>query len=139
MGRNFMAGLAGLVFGIGLVISEMINPAKVLGFLDVSGNWDPSLAFVMGGGLVTTFLGYRFVLSRSKPVFDASFQLPTNTAIDLKLAMGAILFGLGGGLVGLCPGPALAAITIGGSPLLIFVGAMLLGFAGHALLQRGIR
>jgi uncharacterized membrane protein YedE/YeeE len=136
MGRNFMAGLAGLVFGIGLVISEMINPAKVLGFLDVSGNWDPSLAFVMGGGLVTTFLGYRFVLSRSKPVFDASFHLPTNTAIDLKLVLGAILFGLGWGLVGLCPGPALAAITIGGSPLLIFVGAMLLGFAGHALLQR---
>lgn len=134
--KNLSALLAGLIFGLGLTISQMVNPAKVLGFLDLLGNWDPSLAFVMGGGLVVTFIGYRLVLRRPKPIADLKFQIPQKKEIDTKLAIGAVLFGIGWGLVGLCPGPAIAALTIGGTPALIFLAAMIGGMVLFEAYQR---
>lgn len=125
--RYFTALLAGLIFGLGLVISQMINPEKVISFLDIFGNWDPSLAFVMGGGLIVTAIGYRLVLRKTKPYAAGQFQVPTNRAVDKKLAVGAVLFGMGWGLVGLCPGPAIAGLLVGGVPILIFLGAMITG------------
>ncbi len=129
MGSKLMALVAGLVFGIGLTVSQMVNPAKVLAFLDVTGNWDPSLAFVMGGALLVTFVGYRLAWRRPKPLLGERFALPTARQIDLPLIAGAVLFGVGWGLVGLCPGPAIAALTLGGWPVLLFVGAMVAGMA----------
>ncbi len=125
--RYFTALLAGLIFGLGLVISQMINPEKVISFLDIFGNWDPSLAFVMGGGLIVTAIGYRLVWRKTKPYAADQFQVPTNRAVDKKLAVGAVLFGMGWGLVGLCPGPAIAGLLVGGVPILIFLGAMITG------------
>lgn len=133
MGKNLSALLAGLIFGIGLTVSQMVNPEKVRAFLDVFGNWDPSLAFVMGAALLVTAAGYRLAWTRTRPVFDEQFQVPGNRAIDTPLAIGAILFGAGWGLVGLCPGPALAAITIGGSPAFIFLAAMIGGILAFNL------
>src|SRR5262245_65236339 len=104
--RPLASLLTGIVFGLGLVISGLANPAKVLNFLDVAGTWDPSLAFVMGGAVATTWLGYRLVLARPKPVCDTRFHLPTSTAIDRRLLAGAAVFGVGWGLAGYCPGPA---------------------------------
>ncbi len=127
MGRNIAALLAGLIFGLGLTISEMVNPAKVLAFLDLFGNWDPSLAFVMGGALIVTAIGYRIAWTREKPVFAERFQVPGNRQIDTRLALGAVLFGIGWGLVGLCPGPAISALSFGGVPVLIFLTAMMAG------------
>ena len=127
MGRNITALLGGLVFGLGLTISQMVNPAKVLAFLDILGNWDPSLAFVMGTALLVTAIGYRLVWTRPAPVFAGSFQVPGNRSIDTKLALGAVLFGVGWGLVGLCPGPAIAVIIIGGTQTLAFLAAMATG------------
>ena len=129
MGRNIAALVAGLIFGLGLTISEMVNPSKVLAFLDVFGNWDPSLAFVMGGALIVTTIGYRLVWIRDRPVFDDRFQLPGNRQIDTRLAVGAVLFGVGWGLVGLCPGPAISALTFGGVPIFLFLGAMAVGMS----------
>lgn len=127
MGKHISALLAGLVFGLGLTISQMVNPEKVRAFLDIFGNWDPSLAFVMGTALLVTAIGYRLVWTRKRPVFADRFQLSANRKIDARLASGAILLGAGWGLVGLCPGPALAAITIGEAPAFIFLGAMIAG------------
>lgn len=115
----------GLLFGLGLTLSQMINPAKVLNFLDVAGTWDPSLAFVMGSALLVTIIGYKYVLSAGAPVFEEGFFLPTAHAIDLKLIGGATTFGVGWGLVGLCPGPALTALATGLREVIIFVFAML--------------
>lgn len=125
--KQVYAFAVGLLFGLGLVISQMVNPAKVLGFLDIFGNWDPSLAFVMGSALIVTAVGYRLTWRRSQPLLGDQFHLPTNTTIDRRLALGAILFGIGWGLVGLCPGPAIAAIAIGGGKALAFLGAMTVG------------
>lgn len=125
--RHFSALIAGLVFGLGLVISQMVNPAKVIDFLDIFGDWDPSLAFVMGAALIVTAIGYRLAWRKPKPFAAEQFQVPGNRTIDKKLAMGAILFGIGWGLVGLCPGPAIAALFIGGLPIIIFLGAMIAG------------
>lgn len=127
MGNNLSALTAGLIFGLGLTISQMVNPAKVLAFLDVFGNWDPSLAFVMGAALLVTAIGYRLVWARSSPVFADRFQVPGNRTVDTRLAVGAVLFGVGWGLVGLCPGPALAALTIGGGPAILFLASMVFG------------
>lgn len=115
----------GSLFGVGLLVSQMTNPAKVLAFLDVTGNWDPSLAFVMGGALLVTFFGYRLVLEKTKPVLANKFRLPTRTDIDYRLVGGAALFGIGWGLVGLCPGPALASLLFGGVPVILFTMAMI--------------
>lgn len=136
MKSNFAALCAGLVFGLGLTISQMINPAKVLGFLDIAGNWDPSLLFVMGGALVTTMAGYRFVLRAPKPMFADRFRLPTRKDIDGRLVGGAALFGIGWGLVGLCPGPALAGLTIGGLQSWVFVAAMVAGIGLSKLISQ---
>ena len=128
--------LSGLIFGLGLVISQMTNPAKVIAFLDVFGDWDPSLALVMGAALVVTAAGYRWVLKRDSPVFADRFQVPTRTDLDARLMTGAALFGIGWGLVGLCPGPAIAGLVIGGTQILIFLGAMALGMALFEVFDR---
>lgn len=129
MGKNVSGLLAGLVFGLGLAIAEMVNPAKVLAFLDVSGHWDPSLAFVMGAALIVTAAGYRLVWKLRQPAFGSAFILPQAREIDRRLALGAVLFGIGWGLVGLCPGPAIAALSFGGAPAWVFLGAMSAGVA----------
>jgi len=124
--------LAGLVFGVGLVISGMSDPAKVLNFLDVLGFWDPSLAFVMGGASVTAFVGYRLAWRRERPVLTPDFDLPTRTAIDRPLLTGAALFGVGWGIGGFCPGPAWTALPLLAPGTLVFVPAMLAGlWLGH--------
>lgn len=136
MGRNFAALLAGLIFGLGLTISEMVNPAKVLAFLDLFGNWDPSLAFVMGAALLVTAIGYRIAWARPKPVFADQFQVPGNRQIDQRLAVGAVLFGIGWGLVGLCPGPAISALTFGGTQIYVFLASMGAGMALFEVFDR---
>jgi uncharacterized protein len=124
---KFAAFLCGLIFGFGLLVSQMSNPAKVLNFLDFAGTWDPSLAFVMGGAVVTTAIGYRLAWRSKSPLYDAIFHLPQKTRIDVRLVGGAALFGIGWGLVGFCPGPALTALSFGGWPTLLFVAAMIAG------------
>ena len=125
---NLVAALAsGIVFGLGLAISGMTDTQRVQDFLDVAGQWDATLAFVMGSGLLTTFIGYRLVLKRPAPVFAEVFSLPTKTAIDKPLWIGAALFGIGWGLVGYCPGPAIAGLSYGYTPTLIFIPAMIVG------------
>lgn len=119
--------LAGLLFGTGLIISGMANPAKILNFLDIFGSWDPSLAFVMAGAVAVTFVGYRLVLGWPKPIAAPRFQLPTRTDIDTRLVVGPAIFGIGWGLSGYCPGPALTALGLAAPGTLAFVPAMLLG------------
>ncbi|MFT6074290.1 MAG: putative membrane protein YedE/YeeE [Yoonia sp.] len=119
--------LSGLIFGVGISISGMANPAKVLNFFDVAGTWDPSLAFVMGGALIVTYIGYRFVLKRPTPLLAASFQLPTRRDLDLSLIGGSALFGVGWGIAGFCPGGALPALGTGQTDVYIFVAALIFG------------
>lgn len=119
--------LIGLVFGLGIVISGMANPAKVLNFFDIAGSWDPSLALVMGGALITTLIGYRFVLARPGPVLAERFQLPTSTRIDARLIGGSAIFGIGWGIAGFCPGGAIPALGTGRSEVLIFVSSLIVG------------
>lgn len=121
--------MAGLVFGLGLAIAEMTNPLKVQAFLDLAGDWDPSLAFVMGGAVTVTALAFRFILHRPVPFYGERFHLPTLTQVDRKLLVGAALFGIGWGLAGYCPGPALATVLSGNSEAWLFVPAMLVGGA----------
>ncbi len=125
--RILFGFLSGLVFGIGLVISGMSDPAKVLNFLDVLGPWDPSLAFVMGGASVTAFIGYRLVWAREQPVLMDEFDVPTNTRIDRPLLTGATLFGIGWGIGGFCPGPAWTALPLLAPGTLAFIPAMIAG------------
>lgn len=120
--------LIGLLFSSGLIVSQMINPAKVLGFLDVFGSWDPSLAFVMGGAVLVTTIGFNLIGKRqTQPVFNGTFSIPTRTDIDPSLFVGPTLFGVGWGLVGLCPGPAFAAFTASPRSIGLFLFAMLCG------------
>jgi uncharacterized membrane protein YedE/YeeE len=128
MGKNIVAVVSGLMFGLGLGISQMVNPGKVLAFLDVSDGWDPSLAFVMGGALAITIFSFKFILGGARPVFGTNFNLPGRTAVDLQLVSGASIFGIGWGLVGLCPGPAIAALAYGRPESLVFLAAMFAGF-----------
>lgn len=121
--------VAGVVFGLGLAVAEMTNPLKVLDFLDLAGNWDPSLAFVMGGAVLVTLTAFRFILRRPVPIYAERFHLPTLTQLDRKLLGGAALFGIGWGLAGYCPGPALATLLSGNSETWLFVPAMLVGGA----------
>lgn len=125
----------GLLFGVGLVISGMSNPAKVLNFLDLFGTWDPSLIFVMGGAVVTAFVGYRLVLGWQRPILATSFSLPAKADLDAQLLAGAGIFGIGWGLSGLCPGPAFTAIYSGAASLFCFLAAMLLGIWAARMLQ----
>ena len=128
--RLLSAMIAGLLFGLGIAISGMINPAKVLNFFDPLGTWDPSLIFVMGGGLIIAFIGYRIIFAAKKsPLFDSSFHLPTLKSLDGNLIGGSAVFGIGWGLSGFCPGGSIPALGIGGVQTLIFVAAMLTGLS----------
>lgn len=132
--------LIGLTFGLGIAISGMINPAKVLNFFDVAGSWDPSLAFVMGGAVLVAFVGYRLVFVRPRPLLDDHFHLPKASAIDARLVGGAAIFGIGWGIAGFCPGGALPALGTGRAEVLLFVAAMLAAIlATRAVLDRAAR
>ncbi len=135
MMKNIAVFAVGLLFGLGLVVSQMVNPAKIIAFLDIGGNWDPSLAVVMAAALATAFAGYRVTLSRQKPVFENTFQLPTNTAIDRPLLIGTGIFGCGWAMAGLCPGPAVAGVVIGGIAPLVFLAAMAAGMKTRDLVK----
>jgi uncharacterized protein len=133
---RMVAALAcGIIFGFGLAISGMMNPAKVIGFLDVAGDWDPTLAFVMGGALLVTIPAYRVILKRRRPVLASGFSLLAEEKFDVPLIWGSALFGVGWGLVGFCPGPAVAAVVTGFPAVLGFVAAMIAGMALHAWLS----
>ncbi len=121
------AFLTGTIFGLGLSVSTMINPARVIGFLDVAGRWDPTLLFVMGGALLVTSLFFPLILRRKAPLLCGQFALPTKTKIDRPLLVGAMLFGIGWGLAGFCPGPALAALASASPRVILFVAAMIAG------------
>jgi hypothetical protein len=126
--RRILSALAiGLVFGVGIVVSGMANPAKVLNFFDVFGTWDPSLALVMASALAVTFLGYKVVLQRPAPVLERTFHLPAKRQLDLPLFGGSALFGIGWGISGFCPGGAIPALGSGQSSPITFVGAMIVG------------
>ncbi|CAM3792525.1 DUF6691 family protein [Litorimonas haliclonae] len=127
---------AGLLFGLGLTVSQMVNPEKVIAFLDIFGDWDPSLALVMGGALVVTLIGYRFVLKSAKPLFETKFCLPEKRDIDKRLIIGSGLFGVGWGLSGLCPGPALANFSFGGNNAIIFTTSMVATIAVFRIFKR---
>jgi len=134
MKRVVAAFLAGALFGVGLVLGGMSDPNVVLGFLDVAGDFNPALLFVMAGAMATTLIAFRFVLRRDRPLFDDDFHLPTATVIDKRLVIGAALFGVGWGLAGYCPGPLLVGVAGGVSTAIWFLPAMLAG----ALLQRWV-
>lgn len=122
-----VALVSGTLFGIGLDIGGMTNPANIIGFLDVAGNWNPSLIFVMVGAIVVTFTGYRLAFRQGKPIWAASFQIPTKEDFDGRLLGGSALFGIGWGLAGYCPGPAFSALTLNNSGIFVFVIVMLVG------------
>lgn len=125
--RLIISYAIGLIFGIGIVVSGMANPAKVINFFDFAGNWDASLAFVMGGGLIIAFIGYRFILAKPAPLLEAKFDLPTKTDFDFKLISGSALFGTGWGIAGFCPGGAIPALGTGMSEVIIFTVSMVAG------------
>jgi uncharacterized membrane protein YedE/YeeE len=129
MRRTITAGLIGLVFGTGMALSGMANPAKVLNFFDFAGQWDPSLAVVMASALLVTAIGYRVVLRRDKPIMEARFHLPTGRKLDLPLVAGSAIFGIGWGISGFCPGGAIPALGLAEPSAWIFVGTMLAGIA----------
>jgi len=120
--------ITGLIFGVGIAISGMMDPAKVLNFFDLTGSWDPSLAFVMGGALGVTYFGYRLAWKRNGPLFEGRFQVPTNTNIDMKLVGGSALFGIGWGIAGFCPGAAIPALGTGRWEVVLFLAAVVGGF-----------
>jgi uncharacterized membrane protein YedE/YeeE len=130
--------LSGLLFGFGLIVSGMSNPARVLNFLDFSANWDATLAFVMGGAIAIAAPGIYWVRKRNKPLFADNFDIPTSKVIDSKLITGSAMFGVGWGISGFCPGPAVVAIATMQSDVLLFVGAMVVGMlAQHFVTAKG--
>ncbi len=133
--RIVLAFVAGLVFGLGLLLSGMADPAKVLGFLDLAGAWDPSLAFVMAGAIAVGALAFALARRRAKALLGDAMRLPTATAIDRRLVAGSLMFGAGWGLAGFCPGPALVALGLGAPQALIFVAAMLAGMGLFELIE----
>ncbi len=130
------AFLVGLAFGIGLIVSGMTDPAKVLGFLDLAGDWDPSLAFVMAGAILVGLFAFRVAGRRERSLLGEPMRLPTATRIDRRLLLGSLAFGAGWGLAGFCPGPALASLALGGAKPLIFTLAMLAGMGLFELIER---
>lgn len=136
--QTLISLIAGLIFGYGLVLSGMSNPAKVMNFLDITGSFDPSLIFVMLGAVVTTYIGYRLVWRMERPFVSGEFQRSLKSEIDGRLIVGPILFGVGWGLIGLCPGPALASLTFGGLSALIFFIALIIGMPVSKLIVRFI-
>lgn len=129
--RLIAALVSGLLFGAGLALSGMMNPERVLGFLDVAGAWDPSLAFVLAGAVGVSALGYAIKARMAQPALAPRFEVPTNRSLDARLLAGAALFGLGWGLAGFCPGPALAGLSLGLPEVGLFVAAMLAGMLLH--------
>ncbi len=128
--------VAGLLFGIGLIVSGMTDPGKVLGFLDLAGAWDPSLAFVMGGAILIGFFAFMIAKKRTLTFLGGALHLPKATAIDRRLVVGGLLFGVGWGLAGFCPGPALVSMAMGQPKALVFVAAMLAGMKMFEVLER---
>ncbi|WP_186387871.1 DUF6691 family protein [Stappia sp. TSB10P1A] len=135
MTRILPAFLIGLLFGTGILLSGMANPAKVLNFFDIAGTFDPSLAFVMGAALIVTVIGYRLVMARPAPVLAAGFSLPGTTRLDLRLIGGSALFGIGWGLAGFCPGGVVPALGLGRSEPFVFAGAMVAAIAAIRLVE----
>jgi uncharacterized membrane protein YedE/YeeE len=135
---TFFALLAGAVFGIGLILSGMADPAKVLGFLDLAGTWDPSLAFVMGGAILVGAFAFTFARKRTVSLLGLQMRMPTATQVDRRLVGGGLLFGIGWGIAGFCPGPALVALGMGEQKAVIFVAAMLAGMGLFELWERRI-
>jgi uncharacterized membrane protein YedE/YeeE len=131
MKRRIVAFASGLLFAIGLAVSGMTHPSKVLAFLDFAGDWDPSLALVMGGGVLVNVFLFRVALRRGAPLLAPSFALPVKNAIDARLVAGAAIFGVGWGLAGFCPGPALVSVVGGTTPAVAFVVAMLASMIAH--------
>jgi len=137
MTRLITALIIGAIFGIGLAIAGMLNPAKVVGFLDVFGDWDPSLALVMGGGVLVNAIGLRFVLKREAPIQSAEFLLPTASSIDKPLVAGSVIFGIGWGISGLCPGPVVASLLLNSNAMLPFFGMLIAGLLlGRIVMRR---
>ena len=137
--KNLSAFAAGLLFGLGIAISGMANPAKVLNFFDVAGTWDPSLALVMGGALVTAFIGYRVLFgARATPLFEPAYSLPANKNIDRSLIGGSALFGVGWGIAGFCPGGSIPALGFGGMETMTFVAALCGGLLLGRMLKSGL-
>jgi uncharacterized membrane protein YedE/YeeE len=134
--RILMALITGLVFGIGLIVSGMTNPAKVLGFLDLAGRWAPSLALVMAGAILAALPAFRVAARRRQSLLGEHMHLPTATRVDRRLVLGSLAFGVGWGLAGFCPGPALASLATGSVQALIFCAAMLAGMGIFELLER---
>ncbi|MBC7716033.1 MAG: YeeE/YedE family protein [Pseudorhodobacter sp.] len=132
----FTSLLAGLVFGLGLILSGMANPAKVLGFLDLAGAWDPSLAFVMAGAIAVAAPAFALAKQRTATLLGAAMKLPGSRDIDRRLVMGSVLFGIGWGVAGFCPGPGLVALGMGEIKALVFVGAMLAGMGIFEWIER---
>lgn len=128
--------VVGLLFGVGLMLSGMTDPGKVIGFLDLFGTWDPSLALVMGGAIMVGFFAFTVAKKRTGSFLGGALRLPTNTDIDKKLVIGSLLFGAGWGLAGFCPGPALVSMADGQPKALVFVVAMLVGMLGFELMDR---
>ena len=126
--KLIFALLTGVVFGTGIAFSGMMDPAKVLNFFDLAGTWDPSLAFVMGGALVVTAIGYRLVWRRDAPLFGGRFEVPTSTLLDARLIGGSALFGVGWGIAGFCPGAAIPALGTGRWEVALFLVAVVVGF-----------
>jgi len=125
--QNGLALAAGVIFGVGLGISQMIDRQRVLGFLDLVGDWDPTLLFVLGGAVIVTVISFRFVLDRDTPLLSAKFYLPTRKDIDGRLVKGAAIFGIGWGIAGYCPGPGIAALATGDRNPILFLIAMIAG------------
>jgi len=132
----FASFLSGLVFGLGLLVSGMANPAKVIGFLDISGRWDPSLAFVMAGAIAVGIVAFAIASRRRVSLLGAEMRLPTSRDIDRRLVNGSFLFGIGWGIAGICPGPGVVLLGIGETKAVVFVAAMLLGMGVFELLER---
>lgn len=127
------AFMAGVIFALGLGLAGMTDPAVVLAFLDVTGAWNPSLAYVLGSALVVTMIGYKWVRRRNAPLFAAKFEFGTNTKLDASLIGGSLIFGIGWGMVGYCPAPAIVGLSFGETMTWIFVGSMFLGMLLHRL------
>jgi uncharacterized membrane protein YedE/YeeE len=134
--RTIAALICGSLFGLGLSISGMLDPDRVRGFLNVTGAWDPSLIFVLAGGVIVATIGYRLSRLLPRPLLDRRFDLPTKTAIDAPLLLGSAIFGIGWGIAGFCPGPAIALLTLGIGPAFLFVVTMLVGMIAHDRLAR---
>lgn len=130
------AGFAGLLLGLGLILSGMANPAKVVGFLDVAGSWDPSLGLVMGGGLVVGSIGFALLKKQPKTLTGEPLNLPASRKIDVRLVLGSVLFGIGWGITGICPGPGLVLLGAGVSEGIVYIASLLAGMTLYSLIEK---